>query len=70
MLTKLREQQEMVRRKVHPCAIAMMDLDHFKTVNDRYGHLVGDKVLIGFSRYVVAILHPYDKVFRYGARNF
>jgi diguanylate cyclase len=70
MLTKLREQQELVRRNIHPCAIAMMDLDHFKTVNDRYGHLVGDKVLIGFSRYVVANLRPYDKVFRYGGEEF
>jgi diguanylate cyclase (GGDEF)-like protein len=70
MLTKLREQQELVRRKVHPCAIAMMDLDHFKAVNDRYGHLAGDKVLIGASRYVVANLRPYDKVFRYGGEEF
>lgn len=70
MLTKLREQQEMVRRNIHACAIAMMDLDHFKSVNDRYGHLVGDKVLIGSSRYVVANLRPYDKVFRYGGEEF
>ena len=70
MLTKLREQQEMVRRNIHPCAIAMMDLDHFKAVNDRYGHLAGDKVLIGSSRYVVANLRPYDKVFRYGGEEF
>ena len=70
MLTKLREQQELVRRNVHTCAIAMMDLDRFKAVNDRYGHLVGDKVLIGASRYVVANLRPYDKVFRYGGEEF
>lgn len=70
MLTKLREQQEMVRRHLHNCAIAMMDLDHFKIVNDRYGHLVGDKVLVASSRYVVANLRPYDKVFRYGGEEF
>ena len=70
MLTKLREQQEMVRRNIHTCAVAMMDLDHFKIVNDRYGHLVGDKVLIASSRYVVANLRPYDKVFRYGGEEF
>lgn len=70
MLTKLREHQEMVRRKIHPCSIAMMDLDRFKAINDRYGHLAGDKVLIGVSRYVVANLRPYDKVFRYGGEEF
>ncbi len=70
MLTKLREQQELVRRNVHTCAIAMMDLDHFKIVNDRYGHLVGDKVLIASSRYVMSNLRPYDKVFRYGGEEF
>jgi len=69
MLGKLREQQEFVRRD-HACAIAMMDLDLFKSVNDRYGHLVGDKVLIGFARYVMAHLRPYDKVFRYGGEEF
>lgn len=69
MLTKLREQQEFVRRD-HPCAIAMMDLDHFKSINDRYGHLAGDQVLVGFARYVMAHLRPYDKLFRYGGEEF
>jgi diguanylate cyclase (GGDEF)-like protein len=69
MLGKLREQQEFVRRK-HPCVVAMMDLDMFKSVNDNYGHLVGDKVLIGFARYIMAHLRPYDKVFRFGGEEF
>lgn len=69
MLSVLREQQQFVRRN-NPCAIAMMDLDQFKAVNDDYGHLVGDKVLIAFARYVMAHLRPYDKVFRYGGEEF
>lgn len=69
MLSKLREQQEFVRRD-HPCVVAMMDLDHFKSVNDQHGHLAGDKVLIGFARYVMAHLRPYDKLFRYGGEEF
>lgn len=69
MLSKLREQQEFVRRG-HPCVVAMMDLDLFKSVNDKYGHLAGDKVLIGFSRYTMAHLRPYDKLFRYGGEEF
>jgi diguanylate cyclase (GGDEF)-like protein len=69
MLSKLREQQEFVRRG-RPCVVAMMDLDHFKSINDRCGHLVGDKVLIGFARYIMAHLRPFDKVFRYGGEEF
>ncbi len=69
MLSSLREQQEFVRRG-RGCVIAMMDLDHFKSVNDTHGHLVGDKVLVRFARYVMAHLRPYDKVFRYGGEEF
>lgn len=70
MLTKLREQGELVKRRVHSCVIAMMDLDRFKSVNDNYGHLVGDKVLVDSARYIMAHLRPYDKVFRYGGEEF
>jgi diguanylate cyclase len=61
MLTKLREEQELVKRKVHSCCVAMMDLDNFKNVNDTHGHAIGDRVLVGFARYVMAHLRPYDK---------
>ncbi len=70
MLSELREQHALVVRKVHPCVVVMIDLDHFKRVNDKYGHLVGDKVLIGAAHYVMAHLRPYDKVFRYGGEEF
>lgn len=70
MLTKLREQHELVKRKVHTCTLAMMDLDQFKALNDQYGHAVGDKVLIGFAHHVMAHLRPYDKIFRYGGEEF
>ncbi len=70
MLKTFHEQQAMVRRGVHNCCIAMMDLDHFKNVNDTYGHPVGDAVLSGMAQYVLAHLRPYDKVFRYGGEEF
>jgi diguanylate cyclase len=70
MLTKLSEQLELVRRNVHACAIAMIDLDEFKAVNDNYGHLVGDRVLIAVARYLMTHLRPYDRVFRYGGEEF
>lgn len=70
MLTRLREQHVLVGRRVQACAIAMMDLDYFKTVNDTYGHVVGDSVLTAVARYVLANLRPYDLVFRYGGEEF
>jgi diguanylate cyclase len=70
MLTKLREQQELVKRKVQSCCIAMMDLDLFKAVNDTYGHNVGDRVLAAVAHHTSACLRPYDKVFRYGGEEF
>jgi diguanylate cyclase (GGDEF)-like protein len=70
MLIQLREQQELVKRDVHSCAVAMMDLDHFNTINGKYGHLVGDKVLIAIAESVMAHLRPYDKIFRCGGEEF
>lgn len=70
MLTKLREQQELVKRNVLACCVAMADVDHFKAVNDTYGHMAGDHALAVSTRYVMAHLRPYDKVFRYGGEEF
>ncbi len=70
MLTKLREQHELVKRQVQACCIVMMDIDHFKVINDTYGHLAGDRALTVSVRYVMAHLRPYDKLFRYGGEEF
>ncbi len=70
MLTKLREQHELVKRQVQACCIVMMDVDHFKVVNDTYGHLAGDRALAVSVRYVMTHLRPYDKLFRYGGEEF
>lgn len=70
MLTKLRLQQQMVKRELQSCTIAMMDLDVFKGINDTYGHQVGDLVLVDTVRYVLTHLRPYDEFFRYGGEEF
>ena len=53
-----------------PFCVFMMDLDHFKQVNDTYGHAVGDEVLKTFSDSVSQILRPTDFLARYGGEEF
>jgi diguanylate cyclase len=70
LLTELREQHELVKRRVQPCGLVMMDLDHFKAVNDGHGHPAGDQVLVETAAFLMAHLRTYDKVFRYGGEEF
>jgi diguanylate cyclase (GGDEF)-like protein len=70
MLTRLRDQHELVKRGVLSCSIAMMDLDHFKVVNDTFGHQTGDAVLVKIVGLVKDHLRPYDDLFRYGGEEF
>lgn len=53
-----------------PFSILMMDLDHFKQVNDTYGHNRGDAILIEFSKRVSAALREVDTFARYGGEEF
>ncbi|GFO62606.1 GGDEF domain-containing protein [Geomonas paludis] len=48
----------------------MIDIDHFKQVNDRYGHLAGDHLLQQFAERVTASLRSYDSVGRFGGEEF
>ena len=45
-------------------------VDHFKAVNDKHGHLVGDEVLREIARRLLSCIRSYDFVGRYGARSF
>ncbi|WPZ36114.1 diguanylate cyclase [Thalassobaculum sp. OXR-137] len=59
-----------VRRSGSPACIALADIDHFKAINDTFGHGVGDQVLASVSTALIDNLRPYDSVYRYGGEEF
>ena len=58
------------RRYHHPLSILMLDLDHFKRVNDLYGHAVGDQVLQHTVEIVTDLLRETDSLYRMGGEEF
>jgi diguanylate cyclase (GGDEF)-like protein len=58
------------KRSGDPLALLLVDLDHFKRVNDTYGHLVGDQVLVGVATTLCHQLRDYDIVGRFGGEEF
>jgi two-component system, cell cycle response regulator len=53
-----------------PFGIVLLDIDHFKYVNDTYGHPAGDSVLKEVARRIAAAIRPYDAAGRYGGEEF
>lgn len=58
------------QRSAEPLALLLIDLDHFKRVNDTYGHLVGDQVLLGVATTLCNQLREYDVIGRFGGEEF
>ncbi len=61
---------ELARRHGQPLSLIMLDIDHFKQVNDRFGHHCGDQVLKAVSTCIRAQLRNVDMLFRYGGEEF
>lgn len=68
---RINEEMARVQRYNQPLALVMLDIDHFKRINDTYGHLVGDECLRRMGETLAAVPHrPSDFVARYGGEEF
>lgn len=70
MHSKLVQELERMIRNKQSCSICMLDIDHFKHVNDSLGHIAGDQVLQAVVQFITAQLRKYDSIFRYGGEEF
>jgi diguanylate cyclase (GGDEF)-like protein len=70
LVARLGEELDRSRRTHAPFCVAMLDLDNFKDVNDRYGHGKGDAVLQGFAAAAQAAMRKTDVFGRYGGEEF
>jgi len=66
----LQREIEIVARSGNSALLLMLDIDHFKKVNDEHGHLAGDKVLQAIARCIRSCVRPQDTVARYGGEEF
>jgi diguanylate cyclase (GGDEF)-like protein len=70
IVAQLDRQHEQFVRYGNVCSIVLLDIDHFKLVNDRHGHAVGDRVLVAFSHGIEGLLRQGDFIGRYGGEEF
>lgn len=67
---RLKEEVCRAQRYGSPLSVALIDIDHFKRVNDTFGHPCGDRVLAGLGRLISKNIRPSDIAARYGGEEF
>ncbi|UTF60962.1 GGDEF domain-containing protein [Gilvimarinus sp. DA14] len=66
----LEREHQLLQRSGQPFALLMIDIDHFKQINDRYGHGVGDKIIASVASTIDEVSRGTDMTFRFGGEEF
>ncbi len=69
-LERLNDEINFSKRYGTSFSVLLLDLDHFKSINDNYGHVIGDKVLRSVAECLKSVLHPGVTIARYGGEEF
>jgi diguanylate cyclase (GGDEF)-like protein len=70
MTEQISRELERARRFRHPLSLLMVDIDHFKQINDRYGHEAGDRVIVAVSKALADGVRSIDMASRFGGEEF
>jgi diguanylate cyclase (GGDEF)-like protein len=69
-MRRMDDEVSRVKRYGFPLSLVLIDIDHFKQVNDKYGHAAGDTVLRIYSEKILSIFRHHDMIARYGGEEF
>lgn len=70
IMDRLTEELQIHKRKKRPLSMALLDIDHFKRINDNFGHQTGDMILKDMAQLISGMLREYDAIGRYGGEEF
>jgi len=68
--SELANEIALAKNNIHTSSLIILDLDHFKKINDAHGHTVGDTTLVSFASMLKSTVRETDKVYRYGGEEF